>query len=238
MKQLKVAWISGGVSSFIAAYLAKPDRAIYVQVANQHPDTLRFLADCAPHLDCPLEIIGSLNYAQSVDNVIEEKKFINKAGFAPCTVELKKRVRQEWERKNITSDIELTYVWGYDLNETQRAKRSKENSEFNSEFPLIEHNFRKEQCHALLEHLNIKRPKMYELGYANNNCIGCVKGGKGYWNKIRRDFPEVFKRRAKQEREIGYSCIKNCFLDELDSNAGNFNSEVMPVCSFDCIGVI
>lgn len=31
---------------------------------------------------------------------------------------------------------------------------------------------------------------MYDLGYANNNCIGCVKGGIGYWNKIRIDFPE------------------------------------------------
>ncbi len=37
---------------------------------------------------------------------------------------------------------------------------------------------------------------MYDLGYPNNNCIGCVKGGMGYWNKIRKDFPEVFQKRA------------------------------------------
>lgn len=59
---------------------------------------------------------------------------------------------------------------------------------------------------------------MYDLGYPNNNCVGCVKGGMGYWNKIRVDFPEVFERRARQEREIGHSCIKGVFLDELDPN--------------------
>ena len=37
------------------------------------------------------------------------------------------------------------------------------------------------------------RPLMYDLGYPNNNCIGCVKGGMGYWNHIRKDFPEVFE---------------------------------------------
>ena len=33
------------------------------------------------------------------------------------------------------------------------------------------------------------------MGYNNNNCIGCIKGGMGYWNKIRVDFPEVFEKR-------------------------------------------
>lgn len=233
---MKVAWISGGVSSFIAAYLAQPERAIYIQVANQHPDTLRFLADCQRHLNCQLEIIGCNKFCQNVDNVIKQTRYINGVAGARCTLELKKRVRQEWERTNATET--LTYVWGYDLNEKHRAERTKAASEFGAEFPLIERNFRKEQCHALLEQLGIKRPIMYALGYANNNCIGCVKGGKGYWNKIRQDFPDVFTKRAQLEREIGHSCINGCYLDELDPAAGNMNSEVMPACSFDCLGVL
>ena len=32
---------------------------------------------------------------------------------------------------------------------------------------------------------------MYDLGYPNNNCIGCIKGGMGYWNRIRKDFPDI-----------------------------------------------
>ncbi len=220
----------------MAAYLAKPDRAIYINVANQHPDTLRFIADCAALLDCPVEIIGSMRYGQSVDGVIRKRRYINGPAGACCTTELKKRVRQEWERENATP--ELTYIWGYDATERHRAERTRAASEFGVEFPLIERNLTKENVHAIAQELGLKRPAMYDLGYSNNNCIGCVKGGKGYWNRIRRDFPDVFARRAAEEREVGHSCIKGVFLDELPPDAGRMEAEIMPACSFDCMGTI
>ncbi|MHC3124971.1 hypothetical protein NL42_15075, partial [Acinetobacter sp. GN11] len=80
---------------------------------------------------------------------------------------------------------------------------------------------------------------MYKLGYLNNNCIGCVKGGAGYWNKIRKDFPEVFNRMAKVERDIGHSILKNddgpVFLDELKPNVGRYKDEPDIDCSFSCV---
>ena len=233
---MRVAWISAGISSFVAAHLAKPDRIVYINVANQHPDSLRFLADCAPHLSAPIEIIGNLAYDQRIENVIRKERYINGPGGAKCTMMLKKRVRQEWERKNASSGT--VYIWGYDVDERKRAERISESSEFGCEFPLIEAGLTKADCHAICEDLGIKRPAMYTLGYPNNNCIGCVKGGMGYWNKIRRDFPEIFERMAKLEREIGHSCINGVFLDELDPERGNMDMEVMPECSLACIGVL
>lgn len=56
----------------------------------------------------------------------------------------------------------------------------------------------------------------------------------GYWNKIRVDFPEVFERRAKQERKFGRTCIKGIYLDELDPNRGHMNLEVMEDCGIAC----
>ena len=36
------------------------------------------------------------------------------------------------------------------------------------------------------------------------NCVkGCVKGGKGYWNKVRRDFPEQFEEIAAVQESLG-----------------------------------
>lgn len=233
---MRVAWISAGISSFVAAYLAKPDRIVYINVANQHPDSLRFLADCVPHLSVPIEIIGNNAYGQRIENVIRKERYINGPGGAKCTMMLKKRVRQEWERKN--ADADTVYIWGYDVDERKRAERILESSEFCCEFPLIEAGLTKADCHAICEDLGIKRPAMYTLGYPNNNCIGCVKGGMGYWNKIRKDFPEVFERMAKLEREIGHSCINGVFLDELDPDRGNMDMEVMPECSLACIGVL
>lgn len=231
-----VAWFSAGVSSFVAAYLAKPDRIVYINVASQHPDTLRFVADAERVLGRPIEIIGDQRYRQSVDEVIERRRYINGPAGACCTTELKKRVRQEWERVNAHPG--MVYVWCYDADERKRAERTAAASEFESSFPLIDRCLTKANCHAIAAELGIRRPMMYDLGYSNNNCVGCVKGGKGYWNRIRVDFPDVFERRASQEREIGHSCIKGVFLDELDPSAGNMASEVIPTCSFDCLGVV
>ena len=66
------------------------------------------------------------------------------------------------------------------------------------------------------------------------NCVGCVKGGMGYWNKIRVDFPEVFAARAKLEREVGASCIKGVFLDELDPERGRHGGPICDDCGIQC----
>jgi len=73
---------------------------------------------------------------------------------------------------------------------------------------------------------------MYKLGYKNNNCIGCVKGGKGYWNKIRVDFPEHFARMSKIERELNIR-MNDKFLDEMGENEGNHKNETI-TCDFTC----
>lgn len=229
---MKVCWFSCGVSSFVACYLAKDiDRIIYTHIENQHPDSLRFLHDCEQILGREIEILQSDKY-KSVDDVIEKTKCINTAYGAPCTKWLKKQVRKDWERENWEHH---TYVWGYDTDEKRRADRVMDTmTDFEHEFPLIEHGLSKKECHGIAEKLGLKRPKMYDLGYPNNNCIGCVKGGMGYWNKIRIDFPEVFERRAKQEREIGRSCIKGVFLDELAPDRGKMDIEIMEDCTIAC----
>lgn len=239
MKQkLKVCWISAGVSSFIAGYLARDtvDEYIYIDIADQHPDSLRFIHDCEKALGKEIRIISSAKYS-CVGDVCRAFRFVNSANGAKCTEVLKRRVRKEWECEH--QDCAFTYVWGMDLNEKDRADRLFDTMAYaQHEFPLIEHDLTKADAHAICAQLGIKRPAMYDMGYSNNNCIGCVKGGAGYWNKIRVDFPEVFADRAKMEREIGHSILhdKNgmIFLDELDPKAGRMSEEIMEDCSIFC----
>lgn len=230
---LNVSWFSAGVSSFIATYIEKDniDKIIYTHIEDQHPDTMRFLRDCEKILGKEIEILQSPY--RNVNNVIKQFRFINSPYGAKCTQILKKRVRKEWEYAHKNED--LTYIWGYDIEERHRAERLLESMpQFKHKFPLIERGFKKEDCHGILRELGIKRPAMYDLGYRNNNCIGCVKGGMGYWNRIRIDFPEVFEERAKLEREIGASCIKGIYLDELDPDRGRLEEEVMEECNIIC----
>ena len=237
MKKLKVCWLSAGVSSLMAGYLAKDvDLWIYIDVEDQHPDTLRFLDDIENALNINIVHLKSNNYKNVEECVLAFAGFKNPYNsFAPCTNYLKKRVRKEWEQA-LDDDTELTYVWGYDADEVKRAERLIEaNPHAQHEFPLIDKCLNKEDVHGMFQQVfDFKRPVMYEKGYPNNNCVGCVKGGAGYWNMIRVDFPEVFAKRAKLERMVGHSILKDYYLDELPPDKGNINMEIFPECSAMC----
>ena len=218
----------------MAGYLAGDvDEWIYIDIKDQHPDSLRFIGK-------PIQVLRSNEYTCVDDCVRAFGGFRNPGnGFAPCTNWMKKRVRKEWENRN--KDYELIYVWGFDFKEKSRAERTVEsNPQARHEFPLIDRNLSKEEVHGLFERtFPFKRPFMYELGYPNNNCLGCTKGGMGYWNKIRKDFPDVFKSRSELERLVGHSILKDSkgspiYLDELDPNRGNMNTEVFPECGIMC----
>lgn len=236
MAKLTVAWLSAGVSSFIATYLVREeiDEFYYIDIDDQHPDSMRFIKDCEKVLGKPIKILKSL-YG-SVENAIRAGGLMRcaRTGYAFCTDWLKKRVRKE-QFEDYHQNDEVTYVWGFDCSERNRAERLFESMpNFSHRFPLIEQSLTKQDCHSMLARLGIKRPKMYDLGYNNNNCIGCVKGGVGYWNKIRKDFPKVFEGRAKLERLLDARCLKECFLDELDPNRGLESPIILEDCGIFC----
>lgn len=77
MEEKTVSWFSGGVSSFIATYLVREevDEIFYIDIEDQHPDTIRFLKDCEKALGKKINILKS-EYG-NVNNVIKKFKFIN-----------------------------------------------------------------------------------------------------------------------------------------------------------------
>lgn len=239
MAKLTVAWLSAGVSSFIAAYLIKDeiDEFYYIDIDDQHPDSMRFIKDCEKLLGKEIKILKSKIYG-SVESACRAGGMIRNArtGYAFCTDYDKKRVRKEQFEHDHQND-EVTYVWGMDCSTHERARAERiieSMPQFEHRFPLIEFNMTKQDAHGFSKRLGLKRPLMYDLGYKNNNCIGCVKGGMGYWNKIRKDFSEVFESRAKLERDLGCRCLKECYLDELDPNRGNADEEIMEDCGIFC----
>ena len=90
----------------------------------------------------------------------------------------------------------------------------------------------------ILTDAKIAVPKMYELGYRNNNCIGCVKGGIGYWNMIRKDFPEVFERMSDMEQRLGVAILKykgkRVMLKDIPKNAGRKQIGLEIKCGLVC----
>ncbi|OHD28268.1 MAG: phosphoadenosine phosphosulfate reductase [Spirochaetes bacterium GWB1_59_5] len=233
-----VAWFSAGVSSAVATKLMVEflDEILYTHIEDQHPDTLRFVHDCEAWFGKPVKILQSPY--KSVEGAIMATAaypsgvYVNGPRGASCTRYLKRQVRQAWEYEQTEP---LRYVWGMDCEEADRAARLVHNMpEYTHFFPLIDRRWTKEIAHEVLAASGIKRPAMYELGYHNNNCVGCVKGGMGYWNKIRADFPEVFDARAKLERVAGATCINGVYLDELEPERGRHEPPIVGDCGILC----
>lgn len=220
-----VCWFSCGDASAIACGLAlKKYRATHevvvarIVIDSEHQDNDRFASDCERWLGVQMVPLRSAKYRDPWE-VWEARRYIAGIAGAPCTGELKKAVRFAFQRPD---DI---HVFGYTADETGRAEQFRStNFELALDFPLIDAGLTKANCHALIDGAGIELPMMYRLGFRNNNCIGCCKGGAGYWNMIRRHFPDVFERMAKLCRDLGVRLVRQdgarIFLDELRPDTG------------------
>jgi 3'-phosphoadenosine 5'-phosphosulfate sulfotransferase (PAPS reductase)/FAD synthetase len=234
-----IAWFSAGASSAVAIklFINEIDEIFYTHIDDQHEDTMRFVKDCE------LWFGKTVNILQAPYKNVETacfssggRGYINGPTGAACTKFLKKKVRKDWEKSQTDN---LRYVWGMDFEEKERLAQICESMPSQKHIsPLIDRTITKTVAHEILTASGIKRPEMYDLGYNNNNCIGCVKGGMGYWNHIRVDFPDVFEARAKMERKIKATCIKGVYLDELDPERGRHTKPIVDDCGLFCESMV
>jgi hypothetical protein len=226
-----VVWFSAGAASAVAAKLTPDATVVYCDPGSEHPDNARFLVDVSEWIGRPIDIIRSDRYVDTWQ-VWSERRFLNGPTGALCTVELKKRPRYTFQRPTDRQ------VFGYTAEEAHRADRFRhENPGIELVTPLIERGLTHADCLALIERAGIELPVMYRLGFGHNNCVGCVKGGMGYWNRIRRHFPTTFERMAFLERDIGHSLLSDeygpVWLDTLDPDRGTDNEPAIE-CSLLC----
>jgi len=242
-----VVWVSGGVPSAIAAKITidKYKNVLPVVLVNtdtsaEDDDNYRFLNDIGVWLNRRVVFLKSVKYDDPID-VYEKTKYLVGVKGARCSTELKKKVRKSFQ--DLKNDLQ---VFGYtsDKADIERSKKFLDNNPLvNAWFPLIEQNISNKDCHKLLKEAKIERPRTYDLGFKNANCLktGCVKGNMGYWNWFRKYNPDGFWRMAKLERKLDVAICKTykngqrvrVFLDELEPNRGNYKSEVIE-CGFTC----
>lgn len=238
-----LCWFSCGAASAVAAKMAVdrfgadwPVEVLYCDtLAFEHPDNARFLADVSRWVGREIKLLRSEKF-RDIFEVFERERYLNGRHGAPCTRALKRAPRlayqEPWDR----------HVFGYTAEEQARIDRFEaENAGLACEWVLRDEGITKADCYRIVAEAGIELPAMYRLGYRNNNCIGCVKGKAGYWNKIRVDFPDAFARMAAMERQLGFALIRlkgtSCFLDELPPDAGRYQSEPDIECGPRCISL-
>lgn len=160
-----VCWFSAGGPSAVATKLMLTEHGhdnvviAYTDPGSEHPDNLRFIADCERWFDHPVTILRSDKYADTWD-VWTKRRFLVGPTGALCTVELKKKLRFGFQRPD---DVQ---VFGYTADEQDRADQFREqNPGVILRTPLIERGLDRNDCLAVIDRAGITIPAMYRLGY-------------------------------------------------------------------------
>lgn len=196
-------WFSCGAASAVATAIALKESPLPTVVRNiyvdeEHESNDQFLLEVQSWLQVEILRHKDDKYGGSIYEVFRREQFIKSPFGAACT----KRLKRIFYKKFNTRDTVV--VTGLTIEEMDRFERMQESDrELDFWCPLIEHKLTKRDCLALISRAGIDLPIMYRLGYNNNNCLGCVKGGMGYWNKIRDDFPTVFDKMVQMQQDLG-----------------------------------
>lgn len=232
-----ISWFSCGAASAVATKLALAefDEVIiaYTLVCQEHKDNMRFLADCEKWFGQKITGLMSEHYDGDIFKCFPGS-YIRTPSESKCSSYLKKDVREKFQQPTDKQ------ILGFTAEERERIDRFIDRNNGVDFYPILyDKGLTKADCKAMVERAGIDLPVMYRLGYHNNNCIGCVKGGMGYWNKIRVDFPDAFKKMAAFERSKKYTILKDengpICLDELEPWRGRFNDDQPPSCGLFCL---
>lgn len=240
-----VAWFSCGAASAVAVKLTQAklppgDELVIARcyLPDEDDDNSRFADDCQKWFGQPIVTLRSKDYA-SAEEVWAKRRYMSGIGGAVCTVEMKKVVRQDFERE-WNPDVQ---VFGYTVEERGRVARFKShNPEVRITTPLIDAGLGKDECFAIIQRAGLVLPLRYRQGFDNANCKGCVNAqSPSYWNRERRLNPDVFARRAALSRELGVRLVmltsgtrERIFLDELPPDDNSDDGQPMSDCSILC----
>ena len=207
MSKKIIAWWSGGVTSAVTCKLCidlyglKNVRFIFIDTHNEDEDTYRFKKDCEKWYGAKIETISGVEKYGTIEEIWRKHKSLNVATGAICSTVLKRKVREDWQKAN-----EYDYqAFGFELWEAKRAVGMVLNhKKAKPIFPLMLYGYSKKDCIGIVQEAGLEIPRMYKLGYKNNNCFktGCVQGGIGYWQKIKREYPLKFEAMAQMEHEL------------------------------------
>jgi hypothetical protein len=242
-KEVIAVWFSCGAASAVAAKktIEKYGKTHTVRVLNnpimeEDEDNRRFLMDVERWLGVDIEIVLNPKFTSaSCVEVWDKRNFMSSIHGAPCTFELKKKARQFWENNNRVDHT----VLGFTSEEVGRHEKF-ERTERKLLPVLINEGTSKGECYHILKEAGVKLPRVYDMGYPNANCIGCVKAtSPTYWNHVRKMHPEVFEYRAAQSERIGAKLVRvknvRIQLRDLDPEAkGNAMKDMDFECGIFC----
>lgn len=222
MTKKNIVCYSGGHSSALVAVEAVrkygKDNVVLlnhdISSKVEHADIKRFKQEVADYLGLPVTQANMEGFEELPPLKIARKLecFTNmQTQQALCTHRLKTEPFMNWLKDNYQPGDKILY--GFDVNEEYRIQRRIGVMGINgylTDYPLA----RWDRTIVNIEDAGIARPITYKI-FKHANCIGCLKAGRQHWYIVYCLYPEIYEEAIEAENEIGYSIIKDIYLEEL-----------------------
>lgn len=187
---------SGGLGSFFAAHLCKERysdaeiKLVFTDTLIEDPDLYRFLDESAQALNLPLVKIAD---GRNPWQVFEDVKLQGNSRVAPCSKILKRETFNKWLKENYP-DGDYVVCLGIGWEESERLERAKANNPYEVIAPLCDKPWLfQEDKEKILDAYGLKKPRLYDFGFAHNNCGGfCVRAGLAHFKNLYEKLPEVY----------------------------------------------
>lgn len=220
MRRVVVGY-SGGVTSAwcldwaLRNYPRNEVVALYHDTKREDADTYRYIREMAERLGVE---ITERSDGRSVEEVEDDEHALANNRMAFCSRILKVVQRDKYfDELSAAGVMEIVLVLGFGEKEWQRVQRATMNADrcgYRVVFPLVVEGITKQQCADWSLSLGVRLPSMY-LWSDHANCVGCRRGGKGYWLAVKENRPDVFWAAADREQEFGHTFLKDTSLDRL-----------------------
>jgi hypothetical protein len=220
MRRIVVGFSGGVTSAWCAGWALRtfPREEVILlfhDTQEEHPDTYRFNREMASALGMP---ITEQSDGRSVTEVFHDEHAIANNRMAFCSRILKAEQRDKYFDKLRAAGVtEIVNVLGFSAKEDNRVQRAwarAQQAGYAVRFPLIEERITKQRAADWCRSVGVRPSEMYRWS-EHANCVGCVRGGKAYWLKVRESEPLVFAQRSELEREFGHTILKDTTLERL-----------------------
>lgn len=188
----------------------------------EEADIKRFKKEVADYLGLEITYVNHPEWEikDQFDIVIDAKAFKVGNGTALCTNRLKTAPFHDWLEKNSKPGEDVIY-YGFDANEKVRIQRRigiLAAMGYKSDYPLAFW----ERTLMSTKDIGIEPPNIYN-DFKHANCTGCLKAGKQHWFIVYNKRKDLWEKAKKAEELIGYSILKDVYLEELEEDFDKMN---------------
>ncbi len=203
----RIVFFSGGVGSWAAAkrvvarFGAANTTLLFTDTRMEDEDLYRFLSEASANVGARLVVIAE---GRTPWEVFFDRRFLGNSRADPCSETLKRKLADRWLDANCDPANTVCYV-GIDWTEQHRIDRlAPRKLPWVFEAPMCEPPYLDKHGMLLwLKRDGIRPPRLYEMGFAHNNCGGfCVKAGQGHFANLLRAMPCRYAFHEEKEQAI------------------------------------